>query len=189
MEKKDVIYKAAIKVISQNGFDDTKMQMIAEEAQIAVGTIYLYFQSKEEILGYIIYLEHLKRIDYLEQLTKCEKPAFEKIRDFLQYNLDTLIRDHGEGRILDQEIAQLGVLSYDNVRNSINSIHKELCKIIEEAQEQSSVRKANPLLLASILINSVKGFATSLVHENNNEKDYPELEKQAISFMMNGIKN
>ena len=54
--------------------------------------------------------------------------------------------------------------------------------IAEEAQ------KSDPQLLTTILMNSVKGFMNSLVHEINNEKDYPKLETQAIDFMMNGIR-
>ena len=47
------IKKAAVEVISKKGFFNTRMQDIADEAGLAVGTIYNYFSSKDEVLSYI----------------------------------------------------------------------------------------------------------------------------------------
>ena len=49
-EKQDLIRQAAIRAFSHKGFYNTRAEEIAREAGIAVGTIYNYFASKEEIL-------------------------------------------------------------------------------------------------------------------------------------------
>jgi len=49
-EKKNLIRQAAIRAFSHKGFYNTRAEEIAREAGIAVGTIYNYFVSKEEIL-------------------------------------------------------------------------------------------------------------------------------------------
>lgn len=43
------ILRAAKDVFFRNGFEKTSMEMIAEECQLAKGTLYLYFKSKEEL--------------------------------------------------------------------------------------------------------------------------------------------
>lgn len=43
------ILKAAQRVFFRNGFEKTSMEMVAEECQLAKGTLYLYFKSKEEL--------------------------------------------------------------------------------------------------------------------------------------------
>ncbi len=48
--KKDKILQSAMKVFAQKGISDTKMEMVAQKAGIAKGTIYEYFKSKEELL-------------------------------------------------------------------------------------------------------------------------------------------
>ena len=50
-EKKEAIYSATIKLVREKGFHSTPMSMIAKEAGVAAGTIYLYFKSKEELLN------------------------------------------------------------------------------------------------------------------------------------------
>lgn len=48
-EKVDVIFRAAIKVFADSGFDQAKMDDIAKEAGVAKGTIYYHFKSKEDL--------------------------------------------------------------------------------------------------------------------------------------------
>ena len=48
--KKDKILKAAMKVFAKNGIFETKMEMVAQKAGIAKGTIYEYFKSKDELV-------------------------------------------------------------------------------------------------------------------------------------------
>ena len=49
-EKYEAILNAATKVFAQYGYHQTQVTKIAKEAQVADGTIYLYFKSKEDIL-------------------------------------------------------------------------------------------------------------------------------------------
>lgn len=49
-DKREAILRAAIKVFATNGYFNSKVSDIAGEAQIADGTVYLYFKSKDDIL-------------------------------------------------------------------------------------------------------------------------------------------
>lgn len=48
-QRRSDILKAAQRVFFRNGFEKTSMEMVAEECQLAKGTLYLYFKSKEEL--------------------------------------------------------------------------------------------------------------------------------------------
>ena len=50
-ETKLKIITAAMKLFKKYGFDETTMELIANEADIAKGTLYNYFPVKEAILG------------------------------------------------------------------------------------------------------------------------------------------
>jgi TetR/AcrR family fatty acid metabolism transcriptional regulator len=189
MDKKELIYRSSVKVFAREGFDHTKVQMIAEDAQIAVGTIYLYYQSKEEILESIICREYQKRLDFLGGLEDSEEPPIDKIKHFVQYHLDTLIQDREEGKILAQETALTGLSMSDRVKGVITELQHRLYRIIEEAQNQGVVRKTAPQLLFAILLDTVNGFMCSLLLEDNDTKEYPELKLQAVEFILNAIKN
>lgn len=50
MEKQEQILQAAIRVFCQQGFEAASMQAIAEQAGVAKGTLYLYYQSKQDLI-------------------------------------------------------------------------------------------------------------------------------------------
>ena len=55
-DKKEAIYWASVKLLHTNGFHSTPMSMIAKEAKVAAGTIYIYYKNKEALLNNL-YLE------------------------------------------------------------------------------------------------------------------------------------
>ena len=65
-EIREKIVDAAIVTFSKHGYDRTKMDDIAETANLSKGTIYLYFKSKEELF-YAISENNIKALK--EQLS------------------------------------------------------------------------------------------------------------------------
>jgi TetR/AcrR family transcriptional regulator, repressor of fatR-cypB operon len=59
LEKRDAILAAALRLISRFGLHNTPMSAVAREAGVAVGTVYLYFPSKEAMIN-AVYLHVLE---------------------------------------------------------------------------------------------------------------------------------
>jgi TetR/AcrR family transcriptional regulator, repressor for uid operon len=49
IDVKEKIVDAALATFSKNGYDRTRMDDIAEAANVSKGTLYLYFKNKEEL--------------------------------------------------------------------------------------------------------------------------------------------
>lgn len=60
-DKRQAIFDATIKLITENGFDATPISLIAKNSGVAAGTIYLYFKNKEELINQL-YLELKERL-------------------------------------------------------------------------------------------------------------------------------
>jgi TetR/AcrR family fatty acid metabolism transcriptional regulator len=63
-DKRDRILEAAVKVFARKGYFAARISDIAKEAQVADGTIYLYFRSKEDLLVSLfdeVMAEHVAR--------------------------------------------------------------------------------------------------------------------------------
>ena len=67
LDIRERIVQSAIECFSKNGFDKTRMDDIAQTADLSKGTVYLYFMSKEELF-YAICENNLKVIK--EQLSQ-----------------------------------------------------------------------------------------------------------------------
>lgn len=51
MRVKNGIYEAALELFTQQGYDQTTVEEIAERADVARGTFFNHFQRKEDIIG------------------------------------------------------------------------------------------------------------------------------------------
>jgi len=49
-DKRDLILKAATKVFARNGFFNSQVADVARVAGVAAGTVYLYFEGKDDLL-------------------------------------------------------------------------------------------------------------------------------------------
>jgi AcrR family transcriptional regulator len=48
--KQDAIFNATLELVSERGFHDAPTSLIAQEAGVGVGTIYRYFENKEDLI-------------------------------------------------------------------------------------------------------------------------------------------
>lgn len=53
MSKKDHIALCALRAFSQYGYSETTMDVIADTAQVAKGTLYYHFKTKEDLFYYV----------------------------------------------------------------------------------------------------------------------------------------
>src|SRR5437870_7324690 len=93
ISKRHRILRAAIDVFARNGYFTAKVSEIAKAAGVADGTIYLYFDGKEDVLV-TIFREHTRH--YLQSLERdlasVRRPE-ERIRVAIRHHLETLGRD------------------------------------------------------------------------------------------------
>lgn len=79
MEKREEIIQTAIYFFGEKGYFSTSMQDIAKECGISKGTLYNFFESKEDLLvqvidsGYQKMMENIRIVDYDSSLTPKER--------------------------------------------------------------------------------------------------------------------
>ena len=61
-DKREAILATTLDLISERGFHNTPMSLIAKEANVAAGTIYRYFKNKEDLINQL-FLEWKRRMD------------------------------------------------------------------------------------------------------------------------------
>ncbi|WAA11136.1 TetR/AcrR family transcriptional regulator [Fervidibacillus albus] len=67
-EKKEMILRTALSLFAQKGHQATSMQEIAEASGVAKGTLYTYFQSKDDLLLTIFKKYYRQFIDKLQMI-------------------------------------------------------------------------------------------------------------------------
>ncbi|GJL60890.1 MAG: fatty acid metabolism regulator protein [Nitrospirales bacterium] len=85
--RREEILLAAERKFSQNGFFKTSMAEIAEAAQFAMGTVYRFFKSKEDIYISLVEVKVEELLRLLEEATQSGLSAPEKLRAVIQVKL------------------------------------------------------------------------------------------------------
>jgi len=89
-ERRNKILEAAKVVFQKNGVDKTSMNAIAEQAELSKGTLYLYFQDKNELLISLLQEQHEIILGYIRKAKKQDLNAMEKMKaienDFMLFN-------------------------------------------------------------------------------------------------------
>lgn len=109
---RDAIRKAAIKNFSKNGFAITKMDDIAKTANVSKGTLYLYFESKE---------------DLFESICKSNQQILIDKRSGLFENKNRIRQDLGE--------------FYDNFLHALKETHNIRIEALAESVHNPKLRK------------------------------------------------
>lgn len=89
VSKKDHIAQHALHAFSQYGYSETTMDVIAEQAQVAKGTLYYHFKTKEDLFYFVI----RKGVNLLiERISEVMQDESHTIRERLLAVLDEHIR-------------------------------------------------------------------------------------------------
>lgn len=97
ISRKDQIVQGALTAFAQYGYSETTMDAIAEAAQVAKGTLYYHFTTKEELFLYVIEKGVKMLIDSVESVMNNEQLTLE---DRMISVLDEHLRFFSENREL-----------------------------------------------------------------------------------------
>src|ERR671923_115913 len=94
-ERKSQILNAAEGVFTKKGFDEARMDDIAEQTSLSKGTLYLYFKSKDELIIAILdrmFQGEFSRLENLNQDGLSATEAIWKMTDLLVNDILRLVR-------------------------------------------------------------------------------------------------
>jgi TetR/AcrR family transcriptional regulator len=157
---------AASKVFAERGFHGATLEQIAKEAEVAVGTLYLYFKSKEEM--YLSLLEHkcTEFLDQLKQRLKTLNDPLKKLQDYTRFFLEYFEREIEFFSIFIYERSHLGRLyttkrDYQRIYNLYLQPIEIVTDIIRDAKRAGLIGNYNARDLAVLLNGMLKSMIVS----------------------------
>ncbi len=138
-QKGDRIKVAARKLFSTKGFAATTTQEIARAAEIGTGTLFLYVQSKEELLV-LVFRDEMDRV--------CDEafaalPRRASLLEQLTAVYGAMVRfhghDHGLARVFVKEVMFVGESLRRSVAGFVDSLEGRWVALIEAAKQRGEI--------------------------------------------------
>jgi TetR/AcrR family fatty acid metabolism transcriptional regulator len=126
--KGDLIIEAAVKVIAANGFHHSKISMIAQEAQIADGTVYLYFDNKNDLLVKLFHQKMSQFVRFIQEEIKCKENPAEQLELLILRHFQYIQQYPDFARLMTIELRQ----SIPAIRGDIHQTSIQYVEVIKE---------------------------------------------------------
>jgi len=135
-DKHQRIIKAALKVFAKKGFYNSKVSEIAKEAEVADGTIYLYFKNKDDILISVFETEMKKMINNMKKELSASKDPIEKVRMFAFQHLNMITENQEWAEVAQVELRQSTKFMREYVKDHYADYLNLFAYIVREGQEK-----------------------------------------------------
>ena len=184
--KYNQIIDAAVIVIAQNGYYQAQVSKIAKQAGVADGTIYLYFENKEEILISLFHEKMGYFVEQIEEEIKGKSTASEKLHVLIQKHFKNLSEDVNLAIVTQLELRQsnkeLRLRINDVLRGYLNLIDQI---IIEGKENGEFLPDLNNLLARQMIFGTIDETVTTWVM-NEQKYSLPDLAPDVHRLLIGG---
>jgi TetR/AcrR family fatty acid metabolism transcriptional regulator len=170
-DKYQRILDAAILVIAEHGYFQSRVSEIAERAGVADGTIYLYFKNKEEILKAAItsaFAEFLLRAR--QELESVNDPV-EQLNRLAHLHLSALGANKPLAAVFQTELRHSAKFLAEFSRNELKQYFDLIREIVRRGQQGGTFRtEISDKIFANCFFGALDEMVTSWVLSDH---DYP----------------
>jgi len=190
--RKKEIMDAAVKFFAEKGFGATTLEEIAGTAEFGKGTLYNYFQGKEEIYKAIIddVIENNEEI--INQADANSKSSIEFIEKYTKGLFDYCLKNKYAVLLFIREIARLDKHYHDMNHQELvqkHSVIKDLfAKRIESGMKSKEIRKFDAPKLVVLYNHMVFPYINHLIICPRPDVNINEEVNFILSVLFDGIK-
>jgi TetR/AcrR family fatty acid metabolism transcriptional regulator len=187
-EKYSRIIEAATKVFAKYGFYQSKISQIAKEAGVADGTIYIYFENKDDIL-ISLFEEQMKAVldNMARQVAKTDDPA-EKLEIFASTHLGLIEMNKDMAEIIQVELRQSGKFMKEYKNERFQQYLDIIEDIITEGQKKGLFREdVIPGVAKRAFFGALDEVSRFWVLSSRKQHDIGTVSKQISGFFLSGI--
>jgi len=185
VDKREQILKAALTLFNRYGFDNTPTARISKEAGVATGTLFNYFNSKEELIN-VLYLnckDSLTRrlSDGLDQ----EKTYRSKLKriyiNYLRWSLE-----YTDEFLFFQQFCNASCIGETTRKEGLSKFNSIL-ELITEGIEKEIIKNVNLDYISTVLV-GILNSSTYYYIANPNLAGDEEFLEMSFDFLWDSIK-
>lgn len=189
--RQDDILKAALLVFDRDGFEAAKMSDIAREAEVAKGTLYLYFESKVALLEGVITKEIIPSLQQIGQVGQLQSgTAKERLAE--QVRITSKRMASPEMKILLQQMissapkhGHIATFYYENViKKGLEHFRATLDYGVQTGEFD---RRASDIDALTLVGSSVYAAVWNILFQSIKEVDAEKLAEEFLETILHGL--
>ncbi len=186
-KKRQAIIDAAIETFANKGFHNTKVSDIARKAGVADGTVYLYFNNKDDLL--IRSFDELiaGKLEDLKSLFKEEDSYISRLTKFFDYHVKLFTEKPHIARFMSIELRQSKEFyqkfpEYQPIKRYL----KFLQEIIDNAKTEGGLRNVDTVGLSYIMFGTMD-FVLTEWSTHGQSFDLQQIKDKIVDIVRYGM--
>lgn len=183
---KENIHNAVLELIGEKGVQDLTVSSVAQKAGIAKGTIYLYFNDKEDLVCSTIETSLQPLFSRLLEILESDLSPDEKLVEYATFSMEFFDKYRSTFRALLYNQHQAHVHKERYIDDKYQQIRDRLADVIAEGINQNIFRDIDSFIGANIFMESTIAVTVQyLITEKQRDidKDVDAL----IDILLNGL--
>jgi TetR/AcrR family fatty acid metabolism transcriptional regulator len=190
VDKRRLILDAAVRVFARQGFHTCRVSDIADEAGVAYGLVYHYFESKDDVLD-TLFLERWElMLAAIDEIDAQPITAREKLFAIASFIIDSYRYDRELMKVIIVEVTRAANTFGATHLPEIRKAYYRIADIVEGAQADGSFRDAvTPQFAAMAFYGAIEqvltGWIFGLLEEGEN--DYERAKRSVVATICDGL--
>ncbi len=187
-DKRRLLLDSAVKVFARKGYHAARVGDIAEEAGVAYGLLYHYFESKEDVLRSVFRETWRALIETIKSVEEVEDEPHEQLRKVAEILLRSWHRDPDLVRVLVLEVTRSQLLAEE--MDEIVASFAAIQEIVERGQADGSIRPDLDARLASyVFYGAIDELLTGWVLGRlpDSDEDLARAEHTVVEIVTGGL--
>jgi len=186
VDKRRIILDAAVRVFARQGFHTCRVSDIADEAGVAYGLVYHYFQSKDEVLDTLFLERWGVMIEAILEIDRREIPARDKLQAIASFIVDSYRHDPDLMKVIIVEVTRAANSFGQTHLPKIREAYELIANIVAKAQEEGAFKDTiTPEFAAMAFYGAIEQVLTGWIFELLPQSD--EEYEQAKGFVVETI--
>jgi len=186
-QKRKRIIESAAKLFSQKGYHEVMMEDVARLSSIAKGTVYNYFESKEQLYFSIMKQRMEKLTISLKEKIKDETSSIESLHSFIIHLYMFMMKYQSFFLMYQKESMKAEHELCSELVNLENDLKNILGVIIKTGKSEGLFRNIEESFAVDLILGSIYG-ATQRGIENNFQDEVMIAERERIfDFVLHGL--
>ena len=190
IDKRRLILDAAVRVFARQGFHTCRVSDIADEAGVAYGLVYHYFQSKDEVLDTLFLERWGVMIEAILEIDRREIAARDKLQAIASFIVDSYRHDPDLMKVIIVEVTRAANSFGQTHLDEIRAAYELIGDIVTKAQKEGSIRpEIEARFAAMVFYGAIEQLLTGWIFGLLDQKDadYERAKRSIVGTICDGL--
>ncbi len=190
VDKRKLILDAAVRVFARQGFHTCRVSDIADEAGVAYGLVYHYFQSKDQVLDTLFLQRWDVLLEAIRQTDALDLPAREKLEAIAGFIIESYRHDPDLMKVIIIEVTRAANTFGAAHLGKITEAYELIGGVVKKAQASGEFRSEIPAEYAAMTFyGAIEQVLTGWIFGTlaQGEESYQDAKAHLVETVVDGL--